>query len=131
MKIRDKKKEITIYLNSNEMLHGKPLFKFLIDKFIELNITGCTMFKSTSGYGTDMKVKYPLEENDFISRLLLRESTIIITVVETPEKVEEAIKILDEYVPNGIVTIKDVDFIRYTKTLITEEDIKLADNTQL
>lgn len=124
MKIRDKKKELTIYINAHDGYQGKPLHKALIDKFLELGVTGCTILKSNSGYGSNLQVKY---SDDIISTLLQKDSTMVITVVESENKVEEIIKILDECMPQGIVSIKDIEFIRYTKSNITQEDIRLAE----
>lgn len=127
MKIRDSRKEITIFLNSSDQHQSQPLYKILIDKFIEMGVTGCTLLKSNSGYGTNLKVKY---SDDFISTLLNKESTMVITIIESESKAEEIVQLLDTYIGDGMVTIKDVDYIRYTKSIITEEDIKLADKTQ-
>ena len=127
MKIRDDRKEITIFLNSSEQYKGQILYKLLIDKFIEIGVTGCTILKSNSGYGTNLKVKF---SDDFMSTLISKESTIVLTIIESETKTEEMIKILDTYMGDGLVTIKNVDYIRYTKSVVTKEDIKLADNTQ-
>ncbi|MCE9499945.1 MAG: DUF190 domain-containing protein [Leptospira sp.] len=125
MKIRDQRKEIKIYVNSKDTDGKTPLYKVIVDKLIHLDVTGCTIVKSSSGYGSNMKVKFT---DDIISALLAKESTVIITVIETAQRVEEIIKVLDEIVGDGIVTIKDVNFIRYTRTTVTDEDIKLAEN---
>lgn len=126
MKIRDKKKELKIYVSSTEMQGTEPLYKFLIDKFIAMNVTGCTVLKSTAGYGTDLKVKYPDES---LVNFWNKDSTIVLTIIETQSRVEEIIKMLDSTMPQGILTIKDVEFIRYTRSKVTDEDMRLADNT--
>ena len=84
MKIRDKKKELTIYINSKEEKDNVPLYKTLIDRFIAMGITGCTVLKSTSGYGTDLKVKYPDES---IASLWNKDSTIVMNVIESESRV--------------------------------------------
>lgn len=127
MKIRDKKKELTIYINSKEERDNVPLYKTLIDRFIAMGITGCTVLKSTSGYGTDLKVKYPDES---IASLWNKDSTIVMNVIESESRVEEIVRMLDSTMPQGVITIKDVDYIRYTRSVVTEEDIRLADNAQ-
>ncbi|HMV43779.1 MAG TPA: DUF190 domain-containing protein [Leptospiraceae bacterium] len=124
MKIRDKKKELSIYITSKETKGNVPLYKALIDQFISMGITGCTVLKSTSGYGTDLKVKYPDES---IADLWSKDSTIVLQVIESASRIEEIVKMLDTMMPQGVVTIKDVDFIRYTRSVVTEEDIRLAD----
>jgi hypothetical protein len=43
-------------------------------------------------------------------------------------RVEEIVRMLDSTMPQGVITIKDVDYIRYTRSVVTEEDIRLADN---
>lgn len=126
MKIRDSKKEIKIYCKLEESKHSKPVYKLLIDKFVESGVTGCTIVKSNSGYGMDMKIKYP---DNFINEVWSKESTIIITIIESENKLEEIIHMIDEILPQGLVTIRDVEAIRYTKNTVTEEDIKLAENT--
>ena len=125
MKVRDFRKEIKIYSKNQEIFQGQPVYKVLIDRFVAAGITGCTIIKSNSGYGLDMKVVYP---DVFLNEIWSRESTVIITIIETDSKLESIIKILDEVLPQGLVTIRDVDVIRYTKTNVTSEDIKLAEN---
>ncbi|MDX1960900.1 MAG: DUF190 domain-containing protein [Leptospiraceae bacterium] len=126
MKVRDQKKEIKIYVKTEELVSGKPAYKVLLDKFIERDIVGCTILKSNSGYGMDMKLKYP--SDTLLGELVTKESTVILTVIESEAKVEEIVKILDEFLPQGMVTIRDVEAIRYTKRNITSEDIRLAEN---
>jgi PII-like signaling protein len=125
MKIRNQKKELNIYLNSRDQIGHTPVYKKLLDKFISMDVVGCTVLKSTAGYGTEMNVKYP---DEFVNNFWTKDSTIILRVIETESKVEEIIKVLDQELPKGIVTIKDVEYIRYTKTNVTNEDIRLADN---
>lgn len=124
MKIRDQRKELSIYISSKEMQGGAPLYKTLIDKFLSMGITGCTVLKSTAGYGTDLKVKYP---DDAISNLWTKDSTIVLKVIESSARVEEIVKMLDSTMPQGIVTIREVEYIRYTRSVVTQEDIRLAD----
>jgi uncharacterized protein len=126
MKIRDTKKEVKIYVKNEDRKDGAPVYKIIIDKLIDSGITGCTILKANAGYGRDMKVKYP---DMFFNELWSRESTVIITIIETATRTEEIVKILDEHLPQGIVTIREVDAIRYTKANVTEEDIRLAENT--
>jgi PII-like signaling protein len=125
MKIRDTKKEINIYINSRDHAGTVPVYKLLIDKFISIDVTGCTVLKSTAGYGTELNVKYP---DEFIHNFWSKEATIVLRVIESETKVEEIIKLLDVHLPKGMVTIKDVEYIRYTKNIITDEDIRLADS---
>ncbi len=126
MKIRDFKKEIKIYFKHQEVVNNRPVYKLLIDRFVAAGVTGCTIIKSNFGYGVDMKIVYP---DNLLNEIWNRESTIIITVIETESKLDEIIKIIDETLPQGLVSIRDVDVIRYTKTTVTAEDIKLAENT--
>ena len=125
MKIRDRRKEITIYIKNDEIVDGKLFHKTLLDKLVELHVTGCTIVKSNAGFGMDMKLKYT---DSYFTEFWSRESTVIITVIETESKTEEIIALLDSFMPQGIVSIKDVEVIRYTKTVVTDEDIKLAEN---
>lgn len=125
MKIRDFRKEVKIYFKHQETHNHQPVYKVLVDRFVESGITGCTIIKSNSGYGMEMKIVYP---DNLLNEIWSRESTIIITVIETEAKLDTIIKIIDEILPQGLVTIRDVDVIRYTKTNVTPEDIKLAEN---
>ena len=125
MKVRDRKKEIKIYINGTEKMGDQLLYKALIDKFIEIGVTGCTILRSNSGYGSDMIVKYG---DDIMSVLMTKSSTVIITVIESDEKIEEIVHILDSYMGDGIATIKEVEFIRYTRSRVTPEDREIADS---
>jgi PII-like signaling protein len=93
MKIRDFKKEIKIYFKHQETVNNRPVYKLLIDRFVAAGVTGCTIIKSNFGYGVDMKIVYP---DNLLNEIWNRESTIIITVIETESKLDEIIKIIDE-----------------------------------
>ena len=120
MKIRDRRKEITIYIKNDEIVDGKLFHKTLLDKLVELHVTGCTIVKSNAGFGMDMKLKYT---DSYFTEFWSRESTVIITVIETESKTEEIIALLDSCMPQGIVSIKDVEVIRYTKTVVPASSV--------
>lgn len=124
MKIRDRRKQLELYISEEDRYDGKNLAEYLVDRFFAMEISGCTVFRSREGYGQNYRIR-----RGRVPFSLFENKAVIITVIDTEEKIEEVIRLLDECVEGGVVTVHDVEFIRYTGSVVTEEDEVIADSS--
>lgn len=110
MKIETDGKLVTIYVNSNDQWHGKPLYTAIVQACLEKGIGGATVIRCLEGYGAGHHVHTP--------RLLeLAESLPIrIEFVDTGERVAAVLEALEAMIGEGLVTIADVRMHRFTRS---------------
>jgi PII-like signaling protein len=100
-------KLLRVFVGENHRYHGLPLFEAIIQKAREKGLAGATVLKGVEGYGMHRKIHtHRLLE-------LAEEMPIVIEIVDTPEKIESFLPLLDEMVKEGAVTLEDVRLIRY------------------
>lgn len=98
---------LRVFVGENHRYHGLPLFEAIIQKAREKGLAGATVLKGVEGYGIHKRIHtHRLLE-------LAEEMPIVIEIVDTPEKVESFLPLLDEMINEGAVTLEDVRLIRY------------------
>jgi len=106
MKLKGKAKMLRIHFGEDDKWHNKPLYEAIVTKCRELDIAGATVFRGIEGYGA----------SSFIHRKhLLRSSDapIMVSVIDTEDKIRKLIPALDEMVDEGLIAMSDVEVIRY------------------
>ncbi len=106
MKLEGKAKMLRIHFGEQDKWHNKPLYEAIVLKCRELDIAGATVFRGIEGYGASTLIH---------KRHLLRSSDypIMISVIDTEEKIRALIPALDEMVDEGLIAMSNVEVIRY------------------
>jgi uncharacterized protein len=106
MKLEGKAKMLRIHFGEDDKWQNKPLYEAIVMKCRELDIAGATVFRGIEGYGASTLIH---------KRHLLFSSDrpIMVTVIDTEEKVSKLIPALDEMVSEGLVAISEVEVIHY------------------
>ncbi|MFZ0733543.1 MAG: DUF190 domain-containing protein [Candidatus Sulfotelmatobacter sp.] len=106
MKLEGKAKMLRIHFGEDDKWHGKPLYEAIVAKCRELDIAGATVFRGIEGYGASTLIH---------KKHLLRSSDrpIMVSVVDTEEKIRTLIPALDEMVDEGLIAMSEVEVIRY------------------
>lgn len=105
--LRGQAKMVRIYIGEDDQWHGKPLYHAIVESLRSHDIAGATVYRGILGYGAHRR---------FHSQRLLtlsRDAPIMISVVDTEEKIRGYLPLLDEMVQEGMVVLSDVDVIRY------------------
>jgi PII-like signaling protein len=104
MKLEGKAKMLRIHFGEDDKWQNKPLYEAIVMKCRELDIAGATVFRGIEGYGASTLIH---------KRHLLFSSDrpIMITVIDTEEKVGKLIPILDEMLHEGLIAISEVEVI--------------------
>jgi PII-like signaling protein len=108
MKLEGKAKMLRIIISEDDKWEGEPLYEAIVKRLIMTDIAGATVYKAIAGYGPHKRYhkKKTLTAHG--------ELPILITVMDTEEKINKVIPVLDELVGEGIVVLSDVSVIKYT-----------------
>jgi PII-like signaling protein len=106
MKLEGKAKMLRIHFGEDDKWHGKPLYEAIVAKCRELDIAGASVFRGIEGYGASTLIH---------KKHLLRSSDrpIMVSVIDTEEKIRTLIPALDEMVDEGLIAMSEVEVIRY------------------
>jgi uncharacterized protein len=106
MKLEGKAKMLRIHFGEDDRWHDKPLYEAIVMKCRELDIAGATVLRGIEGYGASTLIH---------KRHLLRSSDrpIMVSVIDTEEKIRNLIPALDEMVDEGLIAMSEVEVIRY------------------
>jgi PII-like signaling protein len=115
LKREGKAKLMRIYIGENDKWHDKPLHKALIESMRANDIAGVTVYQGILGYGANRRIHQQKTLN------LSHDHPILLSVVDTEEKLRAYLPILDDMVQQGLVVFSDVDIIKYTHNYGGEE----------
>lgn len=106
MRLEGKAKMLRIHFGEDDKWHDKPLYEAIVMKCRELDIAGASVFRGIEGYGASTLIhKQHL--------LLSSDRPIMVSVVDTEEKIKTLIPALDEMVGDGLIAMSEVEVIRY------------------
>jgi PII-like signaling protein len=120
LKREGKAKLMRIYIGENDKWHGKPLHQALVESMRANDIAGVTVYKGILGYGANRRI----HEDKTLS--LSHDRPILLSVVDTDEKLRSFLPVLEDMVQQGLVVFSDVDIIKYTHDYQEEERRKAA-----
>jgi len=109
-----------IYVGENDKWHEKALYKAIVECLRSNDIAGVTVYRGILGYGANRRV----HKGSALS--LSHDCPIMLSVVDTEEKLRKLTPVLDEMVQQGLVVLSDVDIIKYTHDYVAEERRKEA-----
>jgi PII-like signaling protein len=107
MKVEGDAKLVTIYLNSTDQWHGKPLYSAIVQLCQQHGIAGATVIRCVEGYGSHRRLH--------TSRLLeLSENLPVrIEIVDLPERIEPLLSALGGMIGEGLVTVSNIHILRF------------------
>jgi len=120
LKSQGKAKLMRIYIGENDKWNGKPLHKALIESMRSNDIAGVTVYQGILGYGANRRIH---KEGTLH---LSHDRPIMLSVVDTEEKLRAYFPVLDSMVQQGLVVLSNVDVIKYTHDYQEQERRKEA-----
>jgi len=96
-----------VFLGDSDKWHHRPLAEALVERLRKEGFAGATVFHGVAGFGAHsvMHTTHLLE--------LSTDLPVVVEVVDTDEHVERLLPILDEMVPEGLVTLEKVRVVKY------------------
>lgn len=98
---------LRIMLGESDRHGHQPLYEALVLKLRELGLAGATVLRSPMGFGANSTI-----HTAKILQLSM-DMPIIIEVVDTREKIESFLPVLDEMMDGGLATMEDIKVIHY------------------
>lgn len=114
LKREGKAKLMRIYVGENDKWHDKPLYKGIVECMRANDIAGVTVYQGILGYGANRRI---LKSS---SMGLSHDRPMMLSIIDTEEKLRKVIPLLDEMVQQGLVVLSDVDVIKYTPDYVEE-----------
>jgi PII-like signaling protein len=108
MKLVGRAKMCRVYIGEEDEWQGNPLHEAIVRRCRELDIAGATVCRGILGYGANSRIH---RQKIFALSVDL---PLMITIVDSEEKIASLLPILDEMVEEGLVVLADVDVIKYT-----------------
>ena len=115
IKREGKAKMMRILIGEHDKWNGKPLHEALVESLRANDIAGVTVFRGILGYGANRR----MHKGSTLS--LSHDAPILLSVVDTEEKLRAYFPVLDQMVQQGLVALSDVDIIKYTHGSVTAE----------
>jgi len=120
LKREGKAKLMRIFVGENDKWSDKPLYKALIESMRANDIAGVTVYQGILGYGANRRIHKDSALH------LSHDRPMMLSVVETEEKLQAYFPVLDQMVQQGLVVLSDVDIIKYTHNIATPAQRKEA-----
>lgn len=99
-------KLMRVFLGEADRWHDEPLYDAIVKRLRMMDISGATVYRGILGYGA----KGHTHKTSFFH--LSRDLPIMISVVDTPEKIVEAAAVVEEMLGDGLIVLSDADAIR-------------------
>jgi PII-like signaling protein len=99
--------KVTVYVNSTDQWHGRPLYSAIVQLCQEQGIAGATVSRCVEGYG--------VHKHLHTARLLelSQNMPVRIEIIDLPERIQPLLAALDPMIVEGLVTVSDVRMRRW------------------
>jgi uncharacterized protein len=98
---------LRIFIGESDRYQHRPLYEAIVLKARELELAGATVLRGPMGFGKSSHL-----HTAKILRLSI-DLPIVIEIVDTEEKVNAFLPVLDEMIGGGLVTLESAKVIRY------------------
>lgn len=106
-KIEGKARMMRIYIGESDQWQGKPLHEALVRAMRANDLAGVTVYRGILGYGAHRRMH---KDKTFH---LSHDASIMLSVVDTEEKLQSFLPLVDKMVQEGLVVLSDVEIIKY------------------
>lgn len=100
---------LRIFVGEDDKYKGRPMYEEIVVHAQQSRLAGATVFRGYMGYG---------KASGLNPEKLLRSSRdlpIVVEILDTEEKVNAFMDILDQILTGGVVTMEKVQMVRYGK----------------
>ena len=100
---------LRIFLGEDDRHEHKPLYEAIVLKAREMHLAGATVLRGPMSYGHSSRL-----HTAKILRLS-EDLPVVIEIVESEEKINEFLPVLDGMMGSGLVTLEKVQVLQYGK----------------
>jgi hypothetical protein len=108
-------KLLRIFIGESDRREGMPLFEWIVRKAREVGLAGATVIRGLEGFGA---------QSHLHTAKILRLSAdlpIIIEIIDTDDKIEAFLPVIDDAISDGLATIERVE-VRFYRSGTKKED---------
>jgi PII-like signaling protein len=100
-------KLLRLFIGESDTWHGKPLYQAIVECVRQEGLAGATVIRGIEGFGADSHLH--------TSRILRlsEDLPVVIEIVDTPERIDRIVPLLDEMVSEGMLTLERVQIVSY------------------
>jgi uncharacterized protein len=98
---------LRIFIGESDRWKHQPLYEAIVNKARELHLAGATVLRGPMGFGKSSRL-----HTAKILRLSM-DLPMVIEIVDSQEKINAFLPVLDEMMGGGLVTLEQAKVIRY------------------
>jgi len=98
---------LRIFFGEDDKFGRSPLYEAIVMKAREMHLAGATVLRGPMGFGASSRL-----HTTKILRLS-EDLPLVIEIVDSEEKINEFLPVLDEMMSSGLVTIEKVQVLQY------------------
>lgn len=103
-------KLLRVFLGEADKWHGEPLYDAIVKKLRMLDVAGATVYRGILGYGA----KGHEHKKSFFH--VSRDMPIMLTVVDSAEKITAAAEAIEAMLEDGLIVVSDADIVRLVRS---------------
>ncbi|MFN7995098.1 MAG: DUF190 domain-containing protein [Bryobacteraceae bacterium] len=108
-------KMLRVFIGEADRMHDEPLYEAIVKKLRMMDIAGATVYRGLLGYGA----KGHEHKKSFFH--VSRDLPIVVTVIDTGEKIAAAAEAIEGMLEDGLIVISDAEIVRLVRSEVTEE----------
>lgn len=96
-------KLLRVFVGESDKHEGRPLYQWLVERAREHGLAGATAVRGLGGFGARSRLH---------TAKILRLSTdlpVVVEIVDTPERIEAFLPVVDAAVTEGLATVERVE----------------------
>jgi uncharacterized protein len=91
---------LRIFTGDDHQFHHRPLFEAIVLKARDLKLAGATVLHGALGFGKSSRL------HQANSLMLSSDSPVVIEIVDSAEKINAFLPILEDMMPSGLITLE-------------------------
>ncbi|MGE4293765.1 MAG: DUF190 domain-containing protein [Desulfovibrio sp.] len=107
MNLPKQAERLRIFIGEGDRSDGRPLYEAIVQEARRAGLAGATVLRAVMGYGANSRV-----HSNKILRLS-EDLSLVVEIVDEPEKIHAFIPLLDTMISEGLVTREPVEVIVY------------------
>ncbi len=103
-------KMLRVFIGEADKWRGEPLYDAVVKKLRMMDISGATVYRGILGYGAKG------HEHKKSVFHVSKDLPIMISVIDSPEKIATAAEAIEGMLEDGLIVISDADFVRLVRS---------------
>ena len=108
MRLEGEVKLLRIFIGESDKWQGKPLHEAIVAEAKKAGLAGVTVFKGFMGFGAHSRI------HSAKILQLSEDLPVLLEIVDTEDKIQAFLPVLDTMVGEGLVTMEKVQVIKYS-----------------